>query len=198
MDGTLKETQRAQHRREVPLDEGTLAVLRLQLDRATGRAAVFEVPLDGDPFIFSVEPDSSRPLLPGYVTKRLQVLKGFLGAEDKRPETIALEDEALRLRRTGAVDRSGRRGPPPEDGSAMSYDDIATELGRSQMWARRACDSALRREANAGRGLNVNLSFNGFRTFTSSELLDAGFNISVVAQRQGHGPLVLRGSADRR
>lgn len=43
------------------------------------------------------------------------------------------------------------------------------------------------------------------RKFTSSELLDAGFNISVVAQRQGHGPQVLtkhysrsRRSADRR
>jgi hypothetical protein len=43
------------------------------------------------------------------------------------------------------------------------------------------------------------------RKFTSSELLDAGFNISAVAQRQGHGPQVLikhyakgRPSADRR
>ena len=29
------------------------------------------------------------------------------------------------------------------------------------------------------------------RKFTSSELLDNGFNISMVAQRQGHGPQVL-------
>lgn len=43
------------------------------------------------------------------------------------------------------------------------------------------------------------------RKFTSSELLDAGFNISMVAHRQGHGPQVLmkhyaksRRSADRR
>ncbi len=43
------------------------------------------------------------------------------------------------------------------------------------------------------------------RKFTSSELLDAGFNISMVAQRQGHGPQVLakhyakrRRSADRK
>lgn len=42
------------------------------------------------------------------------------------------------------------------------------------------------------------------RTFTSSELLDASFNISMVAQRQGPGPQVLvqhysksRPSADR-
>lgn len=43
------------------------------------------------------------------------------------------------------------------------------------------------------------------RTFTSSELLDAGFNVSMVAQRQGHGPQVLvkhyaksRRSSDRK
>jgi intergrase/recombinase len=59
------------------------------------------------------------------------------------------------------------------------------------MWARRACDAALRREHATGLDLNFNLSFNGFRKFTSSELLDAGFNISVVAQRQGHSPEVL-------
>jgi hypothetical protein len=60
------------------------------------------------------------------------------------------------------------------------------------MWARRACDAALRREQSADLDRSsFNLSFNGFRKFTSSELLDAGFNMSVVAQRQGHGPLVL-------
>ncbi|HUZ19055.1 MAG TPA: hypothetical protein VMU75_00590 [Acidimicrobiales bacterium] len=125
------------------------------------------------------------------MTKRLQVLKGHLGVEDKRPETIALEDEALRLRRSGSVDRSGRPVPAPQDGAAMSYLDVATALGRTESWAQRACAAALRREQAVGRELNFNLSFNGFRKFTSSELLDAGFNISVVAQRQGHTPEVL-------
>lgn len=74
----------------------------------------------------------------------------------------------------------------------MSYDDIARALSRTQMWAQRACAAAQRREGSAGREpLNFNLSFNGFRKFTSSELLDAGFNLNVVAQRQGHGPEVL-------
>ena len=45
--------------------------------------------------------------------------------------------------------------------------------------------------ARMRKAATFNLSFNGFRKFTSSELLDAGFNISVVAQRQGHGPEVL-------
>ena len=190
-DGSIKETKRSEHRREVPLDAGTLTVLRRQIEENDSRASFCDTPLALDPFIFSLDPDSSRPMLPGYVTKRLQVLKGHLGVEDKRPETIALEDEALRLRRFGAVDRSGRRGPAPLNGSAMSYEDIGESLSRSQMWARRACDASLRREEVAGPEVNFNLSFNGFRKFTSSELLDAGFNISVVAQRQGHGPQVL-------
>lgn len=190
--GRLKDPKRAQHRREVPLDEDTVAVLLRQLEEMEERAAFIGVSLAKEPFLFSTEPDSSAPVLPGRITKRLAVLKEHLGVEDKRPETVALEDEALRLRRSGAVDRNGRPGPAPKDGAAMSYDDIAHALGRTQMWARRACEAALRREQAAGlERVNFNLSFNGLRKFTSSELLDAGFNISVVAQRQGHGPGVL-------
>ncbi|MGH3026835.1 MAG: hypothetical protein ACRDLR_10340, partial [Gaiellaceae bacterium] len=144
-----------------------------------------------DPFLFSLEPDGSKPILPDYVTKRLHVLKGYLGVEDKKPQTIALENEALRLRRAGRVDRSGRPGPAPSDGAAMSYADIARTLDRTEVWAQRACAAALRREQAAGLDFDFNLSFNGLRKFTSSELLDAGFNISVVAQRQGHSPEVL-------
>ena len=61
-----------------------------------------------DPFLFSLEPDGAKPLSSNYMTKRLQVLKGYLGVEAKKPQTIALEDEALRLRRSEYVDRSGR------------------------------------------------------------------------------------------
>jgi integrase len=192
VDGKLKDPKRAQHRRLVPLDEGTLAVLRRQVEQIDERADLLGAPVPADPFLFSDKLDCSAPMLPSRVTKRLQVLKGHLGVEDKRPATIALEEEALRLRRDGTVDRVGRPGPSPQNGAAMSYDDIGRALGRSQMWARRACDAALRREQSADLDRSsFNLSFNGFRKFTSSELLDAGFNISVVAQRQGHGPLVL-------
>jgi intergrase/recombinase len=70
-----------------------------------------------------------------------------------------------------------------------------------------AVASAQRREAALERGLSFEFdgSTKALRKFTSSELLDAGFNISMVAQRQGHGPQVLikhyaksRKSADRR
>jgi integrase len=190
--GGLKEPKRAQHRRDIPVDDDTLALLERQVEELTERAALVGVDLAADAFLFSTDSDWSRPILPGTVTKRLQVLKDHLGVDDKRPQTKALEDEALDLRRFGTVERNGRPGPPPKDGAAMSYADIGKALDRTEMWARRACDSALRRHQASGvERPDFSLSFIGLRKFTSSELLDAGFNISVVAQRQGHGPQVL-------
>jgi hypothetical protein len=67
--------------------------------------------------------------------------------------------------------------------------------------------SAGRREAavRAGTAEVFDGSIIALRKFTSSELLDDGFNLSAVAQRQGHGPQVLvkhyakaRPSADRK
>jgi hypothetical protein len=90
----------------------------------------------------------------------------------------------------------------------MSFDEIAATLGRSERWASLAVATAERREEAriAGRThLNFDGSILGLRKFTSSELLDAGFNVSVVAERQGHGPQVLtrhysksRASSDKR
>jgi len=71
-----------------------------------------------------------------------------------------------------------------------------------------AVQAAERREQARAAGLGK-VAFDGsiiaLRKFTSSELLDAGFNISMVAQRQGHGPQVFtrhysksRASADKK
>lgn len=89
----------------------------------------------------------------------------------------------------------------------MSYKELGRRLGRSERWAQLAVVSAERREAaaKAGRAEMFDGSILALRKFTSSELLDAGFNLSAVAQRQGHGPQVLvkhyakrRDSADRK
>ena len=76
----------------------------------------------------------------------------------------------------------------------MSYREIGAALGRSERWASLAVAAAERREHARASG-HGDLDFDGsilaLRKFTSSELLDAGFNVSVVAQRQGHGPQVL-------
>jgi hypothetical protein len=51
----------------------------------------------------------------------LAVLKGYLGIENKRPGVVALEDEALRLRRSSPPPRpDGRTGPLPNGGMVAS------------------------------------------------------------------------------
>jgi len=182
-------------------------MLQRHCDQVDATAKAAGVELDPDPYLFSAVPDSSAPLAPDLLTKRVAILKGHLGIEHKDPGVVALEDEALRHRRSRPARRpAGRPGPQPKGG--MSFREIGETLDRSERWASLAVASAERREKAeaAGRAyLNFDGSILGLRKFTSSELLDAGFNISVVAERQGHGPQVLthhssksRASSDQR
>jgi integrase len=189
------------------IDGGTAQMLRRHCDQVDARANATGVQLDPDPYLFSAALDSSAPLAPDLLTKQVAVLKGHLGIEHKDPEVVALEDEALRLRRSTPSRRpAGRPGPQPKGG--MSFREIGETLDRSERWASLAVAAAERREEAEADGrtrLNFDGSILGLRKFTSSELLDAGFNVSVVAERQGHGPQVLtrhysksRASADQR
>lgn len=78
----------------------------------------------------------------------------------------------------------------------MSFRGIGQELNRSERWAALAVAAAERREK--AQGLDMELDSDGsivpLRRFTSSELLDVGFNIGMVAQRQGHGLRSLPGT----
>jgi hypothetical protein len=177
-------------------------------DQMDEQAAMCGLTIPSDAFVFSLELDCSQPMPPDHVTKRVALLKEHLGIADKRAETIELEDEALRLyRQAPRPRRVGQVGRSPAGG--RSYKEIGKQLGRSERWATMAVASAQRREAAIERGDGPDTLFDGsilaLRKFTSSELLDAGFNISMVAQRQGHGPQVLarhyakaRRSADRK
>ncbi len=83
-----------------------------------------------------------------------------------------VEDLGARFERQ--VDRTGEHhlwlgGVNPERGTGRREE--ASAAGRTQ--------------------LSFDGSILGLRKFTSSELFDAGFNISVVAERQGHGAQVL-------
>jgi integrase len=192
--------------RSFHVDHETMDMLRRHCQLMDERAAACGVTVGPDGFLFSLAPDCSEPLFPDFVTKRVAVLKEHLGISDKSPETMALENQALALYRLPAEPRQpGARGLPPKGGLSMA--EIGRRLNRSERWAYMAVRAAEAREA-AGQQ-PVRLSFDGsvlaLRKFTSSELLDAGFNISMVAQRQGHGPQVLvqhysksRRSADRR
>ncbi|MGH9209047.1 MAG: HNH endonuclease [Acidimicrobiales bacterium] len=190
--------------RTMAIDEATVAMLLRHCVQMDERAAAVGVQVAPDGFVFSLEPDCSRPMPADYVTTRVQELKDYLGIPDKRPATIALENEALRLFRE-APEQERRSGPRPR--GRISYDEIGRRLGRSEKWAMLAVAAALRREAAAARRPieHFDGSIPALRKFTSSELLDSGFNISAVAQRQGHGPKVLmehyaqrRKSADRK
>ncbi len=128
---------------------------------------------------------------PDYLTSRVAVLKSHLGIENKQPATIAAEDEALRLYRGEPQPRpKGMTGPKPKGG--MTFVEIGKAPGRSERWALLAVAAAERREAAGPTGAH---SFDGsvlaLRKFTSSELLNAGFSVAAVAQRQGHGSQVL-------
>ena len=206
VSGKRLKSTKTRKERSLSVDDATLAMLRRHCKEVDERAALVGVSPDPDPFVFTLSLDRSEPIAADYVTKRVAVLKERLGIEDKKPDTIAREDEALRLFRREATDRpAGRTGPAPKGG--MSHREIGAALGRSERWAAFAIASAERREAVGRRGLS--LAFDGsilaLRKFTSSELLDAGFNVSMVAQRQGHGPQVLvkhyskaRRSSDRK
>ncbi len=198
---------KTRRQRSFHVDAGTMAMLRSVCDAMDERAHLAGVSLCADPYIFSLASDCSRPIPPDYFTKQVGVLKGHLGIEDKRPETVQMENEALRLRRQPPGPRpAGMTGPPPRGG--LSFREIGEQFGRSERWAALAIQAAERREIAKAAGLGQ-VHFDGsilaLRKFTSSELLDAGFNISMVAQRQGHGPQVLarhyskaRASSDRK
>jgi integrase len=204
--GGRVKTTKTRKEREVAIDEATMAMLLRHCERMDERAGLCGVTVPTDGFVFSLEPDCSRPMEADYVTKQVARLKDHFGIADKRPGTIALEEEALRLYRSSPrARRAGASGPAPAGG--MSYKEIGQRLDRSERWAQLAVASAERRAAAArdGRTEMFDGSIIALRKFTSSELLDAGFNLSAVAQRQGHGPQVLvkhyakaRPSADRR
>ena len=120
-------------------------MLKRHRDQMNARAAAAGVELAADAFLFSLAEDCSTPMPPDHLTKRVAVLKGYLGIEDKHPEVVALEDEAFRLRRSTPPARSaGKPGPLPTGG--MSYREIGSALGRSERWANLAVAAAERRE----------------------------------------------------
>lgn len=151
--GRVKATK-TRRQRMFRIDDETVAVLRNHCEEMDERAALFEVTVMPDGFVFSLEPDCSKPMPPDYVTKRVGILKQHLGVADKRPETATLEDEALFLFRGEAMDRPAERtGPPPK--GALAYEEIGARLGRSERWAAAAVASAERRETAEARGLRL-------------------------------------------
>jgi hypothetical protein len=136
--GGRVKTTKTRKEREVAIDKATMAMLLRHCERMDERAELCGVTVPTDGFVFSLEPDCSRPMEADYVTKQVARLKDHLGIADKRPATIALEDEALRLYRSAAALRTaGRSGPTPAAGcptrrSAGAW--AAASAGPSSRW----------------------------------------------------------------
>ncbi|GAC1591323.1 MAG: hypothetical protein NVS3B21_09680 [Acidimicrobiales bacterium] len=119
--GSVSETKqvkgtKTRRERAVIIDESTLTMLRRHCDEMNARTAEFGAAVEGDAFVFSLDPECGRPMPPDYVTKRVAILKDHLGIADKKPETFALENEALALYRRSPASRSGVTGPAPKGG----------------------------------------------------------------------------------
>ena len=156
--GKVKATKTRQSR-TFHIDAETTAMLKRHCDQMRERATEGGVDLAADGFLFSLALDCSTPMPPDYLTKRVAVLKGYLGIEEKHPEVVPLKNEALRLRRATPPARpTGKPGPLPIGG--MSYGEIGAALGRSERWASLAVAAAKRREDARASGRS-DLDFDG-------------------------------------
>jgi integrase len=78
--GRLREKDTKTHQqRRVALDGTTIAVLREHLAQQDDQAAALRVKLDGRAFLFSLDPDCSRPLVPASVSQRFDRMVERLG-----------------------------------------------------------------------------------------------------------------------
>ena len=66
-------TTKTRKEREVAIDEATMAMLERHCERMDERAALCGVTVPPDGFVFSLEPDCSRPMGADYMTKRRPV-----------------------------------------------------------------------------------------------------------------------------
>ena len=178
-EGSRVKTTKTRIERTAHVDAETMAMLVGHCREMDERAASMRAMIADDPFVFSNTIDCSEPIPPDYLTRRVGELKGHLGIEDKLPETIELEDEALRLYRQERPARAGRSGPAPKGG--QSFAEIGKQIGRSDRWVAGAIAAAERREkARAeGRTHTFDGSILALRKFTSTELLVQRFFVST-------------------
>jgi len=76
-------TKTHQHRR-IALDDKTIEVLRSYLTRADERATALSLTIPADSYVFSLEPDGSRPMIPDTVTQRYDRMVGRAGSAGTR------------------------------------------------------------------------------------------------------------------
>jgi integrase len=110
--GNLIEKDTKTHaNRRIALDSDTLVVFKNQLEMAQLRAELASTTVGDNDFVFSREPDGSKPWTPDSVTKRFVVLRNQLGYENMRLHDLR-HFAATRLIAAGVPVRtvSGRLG----------------------------------------------------------------------------------------
>jgi len=97
--------------RRISIDPDTLAVFKSQREIAEDRAALLDVRVRGDSFIFSHEPDGHKPWTPSNVTHKFSQIKHELGYHNMRLHDLR-HYAATRLMAAGVPVRtvSGRLG----------------------------------------------------------------------------------------
>jgi hypothetical protein len=86
--GQVKSTK-TRRERTFHVDAETIAMLQRHCDHMNDRVRQSGVELKADPFLFSLVADCSEPMPPDHFSKRVGVLKSFMGIENKRPEVAA-------------------------------------------------------------------------------------------------------------
>jgi len=82
--GLVEKDTKTHQKRRIAIDSETVAVFEDQRSFVTKRAKLIAAVVGESDFIFSNEPDGSRPWTPGSVTKKFNALRKGLGAESVR------------------------------------------------------------------------------------------------------------------
>lgn len=80
----IRETKTKARTAPVALDEASAEVLRRQLERVAEECRLSGVKLDGSRFLWSLEPDHSTPVAPGYFSYRFGKFRDALGIKKVR------------------------------------------------------------------------------------------------------------------
>ncbi len=77
--GWLEKDTKTHASRRIAIDAETMNVLAEQRSHAEELAQLAELSLTDESFVFSLEPDGERPLLPTFVTRRFELVRANLG-----------------------------------------------------------------------------------------------------------------------
>ena len=168
-DGIGVKPPKTHQTRRLLLGPQAMEVLKGRHERATEGATLAGVALSPDSYIFSADPDGSRPMIPDTLTQAFERLC-------RRVEQPALE----RLRRTNP--KAKRADLPPEDQWSFRLHDLrhytATQLFADGMNPKTVADRL--GHADASVTLRVYTANTNAQAQAAADLLDAGLGVGAL------------------